>query len=116
MKKFGLIGASGYIAPRHMKAIKETKNDLLAAYDKFDSVGIIDSYFPHSSFDEYDIISKPCSLNRYLNLLDLLDNYFPFSVEVSSFVVVKVDSLLPRLQYYVCQLSVKYKSVRQLYN
>ena len=39
MKKFALIGAAGYIAPRHMKAIKETNNDLVAALDRFDSVG-----------------------------------------------------------------------------
>ena len=50
MKNFGLIGAAGYIAPRHMKAIKETGNNLLAALDKFDSVGIIDSYFPDADF------------------------------------------------------------------
>ena len=47
---FGLIGASGYIAPRHLKAIKETGNNLVAALDKFDSVGIMDSYFPKSDF------------------------------------------------------------------
>lgn len=46
MKNFALIGVSGYIAPRHMKAIKDTNNNLIAAIDKFDSVGIIDSYFP----------------------------------------------------------------------
>ena len=45
-----MIGAAGYIAPRHMKAIKETGNDLVAALDKFDSVGVIDSYFPNASF------------------------------------------------------------------
>ena len=50
MKNFALIGASGYIAPRHLKAIKETNNNLLAAYDPFDSVGIIDSYFPKADF------------------------------------------------------------------
>ena len=50
MKNFGLIGASGYIAPRHLQAIKETKNQLIAALDKFDSVGIIDSYFPEADF------------------------------------------------------------------
>lgn len=50
MKKFALIGAAGYIAVRHMKAIKETGNDLIAALDPFDSVGIIDSYFPKSDF------------------------------------------------------------------
>ncbi len=47
---FSLIGAAGYIAPRHMKAIKETGNRLVAAYDKNDSVGVIDSYFPESDF------------------------------------------------------------------
>tara|TARA_Y100001954_G_C15820313_1_gene609593 strand:+ start:3893 stop:4864 length:972 start_codon:yes stop_codon:yes gene_type:complete len=50
MKNFLLIGASGYIAPRHMRAIKETNNNLIAALDKFDSVGVIDSYFPNADF------------------------------------------------------------------
>jgi UDP-N-acetyl-2-amino-2-deoxyglucuronate dehydrogenase len=50
MKKFALIGAAGYIAPRHMKAIKDTGNTLIAALDKFDSVGIMDSYFPSADF------------------------------------------------------------------
>jgi UDP-N-acetyl-2-amino-2-deoxyglucuronate dehydrogenase len=50
MKKFGLIGAAGYIAPRHMKAIKDTGNILQVALDPNDSVGIIDSYFPQASF------------------------------------------------------------------
>ena len=50
MKNFALVGAAGYIAVRHMKAIQETKNNLIAARDKFDSVGIIDSYFPEADF------------------------------------------------------------------
>ena len=50
MKNFALVGAAGYIAPRHMKAIKETGNNLIVAMDTFDSVGIIDSYFPSASF------------------------------------------------------------------
>jgi UDP-N-acetyl-2-amino-2-deoxyglucuronate dehydrogenase len=50
MKKFGLIGAAGFIAPRHMKAIKDTGNEIVAALDKFDSVGILDSYFPNADF------------------------------------------------------------------
>ena len=50
MKNFALIGAAGYIAPRHMQAIKETGNNLVAALDKNDSVGIIDSYFPNADF------------------------------------------------------------------
>lgn len=50
MKNFALIGAAGFIAPRHLKAIKETGNVLVAALDKFDSVGIMDSYFPEADF------------------------------------------------------------------
>ena len=50
MKNFVLIGAGGYIASRHMKAIKDTGNNLLAAIDKHDSVGILDSYFPEADF------------------------------------------------------------------
>ncbi len=55
MKNFALIGAAGYIAPRHLKAIKETGNNLITALDKSDSVGILDSYFPNSDFfTEYE--------------------------------------------------------------
>ncbi len=50
MKNFAMIGAAGFIAPRHLKAIKDTGNSLVAALDKFDSVGIMDSFFPESSF------------------------------------------------------------------
>jgi UDP-N-acetyl-2-amino-2-deoxyglucuronate dehydrogenase len=50
MKNFALIGAAGYIAPRHMQAIKATGNDLVAALDPNDSVGIIDSHFPNAEF------------------------------------------------------------------
>lgn len=50
MKNFGLIGASGYIAPKHMKAIKETNNQLVAGLDPYDGIGIMDSYFPQASF------------------------------------------------------------------
>jgi UDP-N-acetyl-2-amino-2-deoxyglucuronate dehydrogenase len=50
MKNFALIGVAGFIAPRHLKAIKETGNNLVAALDKFDQVGILDSYFPKADF------------------------------------------------------------------
>ena len=50
MKNFALLGAAGYIAPRHLKAIKDTNNNLIAALDKFDSVGVLDSYFPNADF------------------------------------------------------------------
>ena len=49
-KNFGLIGVAGYIAVRHLKAIKDTGNNLLASLDRFDSVGLLDSYFPNSDF------------------------------------------------------------------
>ena len=46
---FALIGAAGYVAPRHIRAVKETDNQLVAILDKSDSVGLIDSYFPEAS-------------------------------------------------------------------
>ncbi|KAA1247133.1 Gfo/Idh/MocA family protein [Aquimarina sp. RZ0] len=49
-KNFAIMGVGGYIAPRHLKAIKDTENNLIAALDRFDSVGVIDSYFPDSDF------------------------------------------------------------------
>lgn len=59
-----MIGAAGYIAPRHMKAIKETGNNLVAALDKSDSVGVIDSYFPDTEFFvEYE------RFDRHIDLL-----------------------------------------------
>ena len=64
MKNFGLIGAAGYIAPRHLKAIKETGNNLLAALDPFDSVGIMDSYFPDAAF-----FTEPERFDRHMDKL-----------------------------------------------
>lgn len=50
MSNFAITGVAGYIAPRHLKAIKETGNTVVAALDPHDSVGIMDSYFPHARF------------------------------------------------------------------
>lgn len=61
---FALIGAAGYIAPRHMKAIKDTGNVLVTALDKFDSVGIIDSFFPDADF-----FTEPERFDRHLDKL-----------------------------------------------
>lgn len=61
-KNFALIGASGYIAPRHLKAIKETGSNLVAALDPFDSVGIMDSYFPNADF-----FTEPERFDRHLD-------------------------------------------------
>ena len=49
-KKFALLGVAGFVAPRHLKAIKENNGELIASCDVVDSVGIIDSYFPNSFF------------------------------------------------------------------
>ncbi|GBF06711.1 oxidoreductase domain-containing protein [Deinococcus aerius] len=61
MTRFALVGASGYIAPRHLKAIKDTGSELAAALDPFDSVGILDSYFPQAEF-----FTQPEIFERYL--------------------------------------------------
>ena len=58
MSTFGLMGAAGYIAPRHMQAIKHTGHELVAALDPCDSIGVLDSYFPNchyfSEFERFD--------------------------------------------------------------
>jgi len=61
---FALIGAAGYIAPRHLKAIRDTGNILVAALDPFDSVGILDSYFPDTQF-----FTEPERFDRHLDKL-----------------------------------------------
>ena len=61
---FALIGAAGYIAPRHMKAIRETGNNLVAALDPYDGVGIMDSYFPNADF-----FIEPERFDRHLDKL-----------------------------------------------
>lgn len=63
-RNFALIGASGYVAPRHMKAIKETDNQLVAMLDPFDSVGVVDSYFPKADF-----FTEPERFDRHLDKL-----------------------------------------------
>ena len=73
---FGIIGAAGYIAKRHLKAIKDNNCNLVAAYDPFDSIGILDSFFPDAYyfnemelFDRY--VSKVSSSNQGLNYLSI---------------------------------------------
>lgn len=65
MKNFGIIGIGGYIAPRHLKAIKETGNKVIAALDPHDSVGIIDSFFPKAKFfTEFERFDRHCEKIR----------------------------------------------------
>jgi len=74
MKNFALTGLAGYIAPRHLNAIKETGNNLIASTDPHDSVGIIDSYFPNSSFfKEYERFDRFLEKQKRLGInLDYL--------------------------------------------
>lgn len=68
MKNFGLIGVAGYIAPRHLKAIKDTQNNLIVALDKSETVGIIDSYFPDCSFyTEYERFDRYVEKIKHTN-------------------------------------------------
>ena len=61
MKNFGVIGVGGYIAPRHLKAIKETGHKVVCAMDKNDSVGIMDRYFPNAEFfTEFERFERHC--------------------------------------------------------
>lgn len=61
MKNFVLIGTAGFIAPKHLKAIKDTGNNLIAALDKNDSVGVLDSYFPECDFFvEFERFERHC--------------------------------------------------------
>ena len=74
MKNFGLIGAAGYIAPRHMMAIKNSGNNLVAAYDPNDSVGVIDSHFPEANFfTEFERFDRFIDKKRRANSPEKLD-------------------------------------------
>ncbi len=74
MKNFAIIGVAGYIAPRHLKAVRDTGNKLAAAYDVFDSVGIMDSYFPDASFfTEFELFDRHLSkMKREVNGIEYL--------------------------------------------
>jgi len=72
MKNFALIGVAGYIAPRHLTAIEDTGNNLVVAYDKFDSVGRLDSSFPNASFfTEQELFER--YIDRAHNTKDKVD-------------------------------------------
>jgi len=74
MKKFAMTGVAGYIAPRHLQAIKDTGNKLVAALDPHDSVGIIDKYFPEASyFSEYERFDRHLEMLRRKNPSESID-------------------------------------------
>src|SRR6478609_7983748 len=72
MKRFALIGVAGYIAPRHLQAIRDTGNTLVAALDRSDTVGVMDSYFPNADFfTEYERFDRHLDkLRRQSNGVD----------------------------------------------
>jgi UDP-N-acetyl-2-amino-2-deoxyglucuronate dehydrogenase len=91
MKDFVLIGAAGYLARKRLKAIKDTGNRLVAALDKFDSVGVLDNYFPETSFfvefERFD--GHPEKLKQSGRVIDYLsicspnylhDSHIPFGL------------------------------------
>ncbi len=74
MKNFGITGVAGYIAPRHLQAIKDTGNNLIAALDLSDSVGILDRYFPNASFFvEFERFQRHLDKLRFSNSPDKID-------------------------------------------
>ena len=74
-KNFALIGASGYIAPRHMKAIKETENELIVSLDPYDGIGIMDSNFPEAEFftqmEEFDSFIDNFNRNNKIDYVSI---------------------------------------------
>ncbi len=74
-KNFALIGASGYIAPRHMKAIKETENELIVSLDPYDGIGIMDSNFPEAEFftqmEEFDSFIDNFNRNNKIDYISI---------------------------------------------
>ncbi|PZX57772.1 UDP-N-acetyl-2-amino-2-deoxyglucuronate dehydrogenase [Algoriphagus ratkowskyi] len=105
MKNFALIGAAGYIAPRHMKAVKDTGNTLSAAYDKFDSVGVMDSHFPEAAFfTEFERFDRHVEkLKRSNNPIDyvsicspnyLHDSHIRFGLRVGANVICEKPLVL----------------------
>ena len=105
MKNFALIGAAGYIAPRHLKAIKDTGNNLIAAYDPFDSVGVMDSYFPSAAFfveferfDRHmDKLQRKGDLINYVSICSpnyLHDSHIRFGLRVGADVICEKPLVL----------------------
>lgn len=74
MKNFGITGVAGYIAPRHLQAIKDTGNKLIAAMDPHDSVGILDRYFPNVAFfTEFERFDRHLEKLRRISSFEKID-------------------------------------------
>jgi len=92
---FALIGAAGYIAPRHMQAIKDVGGNLVAALDPHDSVGILDRYFPDCKFfTEFERFDRFCENRRpfidYVSICSpnyLHDTHCRFAIRIGAGVI-----------------------------
>lgn len=105
MKNFALIGASGYIAPRHLQAIKDSGNDLLCALDPFDSVGIMDSFFPKADyfteFERFDRhVDKLCRKGKGIDYVSICspnylhDSHIRFGLKAGANVICEKPLVL----------------------
>jgi len=130
LKKFAIIGVGGYIARRHLQAIKETKNKLIASMDINDSVGILDKYFPEADFFtnfedfsnyvkdfikngqkiDYIVICSPNYLH-FSHIKFALENNIDVICEKP---LVLIPNQLNRLQYYEKTYGTKVNSILQL--
>lgn len=130
MKTFALIGSAGYIAPRHLKAIKETNNNLLVSVDPHDNVGILDSYFPESlffsNFERFDrFINKLKNQNQFIDYFSICspnylhDYHIRYALQNGSDVICEKPTVLNPWNYEAIkineqQLGKKVYSILQL--
>ena len=124
--KFGLIGAGGYVAPRHMQAIKDTGNELVVALDPNDSVGILDRYFPNCKFftkqepfDRYILKNEPLDYISICSPNYLHESHCKFGMRLGANVICEkplattAENLI-QLQKVEKQLQKKVYSILQL--
>ena len=100
MKNFILFGVGGYIAPRHLKAIQDTGNKLVAAFDVNDSVGVIDSYFPNANF-YLDFVSFKNYLDKYMAAGNKID--FASICSPNNFHKQQIEFCLKRNINVICE-------------
>jgi UDP-N-acetyl-2-amino-2-deoxyglucuronate dehydrogenase len=123
---FGLIGAAGYVAPRHMQAIKETGHELKVGLDVNDSVGILDSYFPECKFftelEKFDRHILKCEDLDYISICSpnfLHESHIKFSLRLESNVICEkplatCPSNLPQLKKVEDQMGKRVFAILQL--